>query len=356
MSSNESSEKTEPASQFKLQEARKKGQAAKSIEVVSLITLLGFLMMLLAFGKKLINRVLHNTSSMMGSINDVNSNTQNVLAWISSSISDWVSILAPIMLATAIFAILGNVLQTGLIFSTATLKPDFKKLNPISGLKKIFSIKSIFDLFKSVLKISILIAFLTWYVAGAMESWVGLLGRNPASTADIFIDFVVEIFFMTAPIVALFALIDFIFSKKKFLKDMRMTKHEVKEEHKRRDGDPTLKRKRKELQKELRDKQSGLNNVPTATVVITNPTHFSVALKYDAQVMMAPKVVAKGRGNLALKIRDIARSKRVKIIQSPALTRSIYKQSNIDDYIPSDTYLAVAKLLSKLEQSKSVVR
>ncbi|MFA0810758.1 flagellar biosynthesis protein FlhB [Microbulbifer epialgicus] len=349
---NSSSEKTEPASPFKLKEAKKRGQVAKSLEVISLFTLIGFLILIVGMGEILAGQLLDNLSGMLDFSEVASGSDENILGWAGLQVQRTIFVIVPIMLLAALFAALGNIIQTGFVFSGYPLKPSFDKLNPVNGFKKIFSLKTLFDLFKTLIKIAVLIGFLFFYIKSKLNSWLALANHDPSSALSVFISALVEVLAMLIPLIAAIALLDFLFSRKSFLKQMRMTKQEVKDEIKRRDGDPKVKQKIKELQQELRSKTTGLGSVPSADVIVTNPSHISVALKYHESSMLAPKVIAKGKGKTALLIRELARKHNIKIMQKPPLARALYKRTKVDDYIPVESYVPVAKLFGELREKR----
>ncbi|WP_299581596.1 flagellar biosynthesis protein FlhB [uncultured Microbulbifer sp.] len=350
MASNSSSEKTEPASPFKLKEAKKRGQVAKSLEVISLFTLVGFLLLIVGMGNELASQLLKNLAEMLDFSEVIKYSNKDITGWVSIQAQKSLYIIIPVMMLSVVFAALGNLIQTGFIFSASPLKPSFDKLNPISGLKKMFSLKTIFDLFKTIIKIAVLIGFLYFFINSSLTRWLSLANHDPSSAITVFIESLIEVLAILIPLIAAIALLDLLFTRKSFLKQMKMTKQEVKDEIKRRDGDPKIKQKIKELQQELRSKSSGLGSVPSADVIVTNPTHISVALKYTEATMLAPKVIAKGKGETALVIREIARKHNIRITQSPPLARMLYKKSKIDSYIPVESYVAVAKLFGELRK------
>ena len=348
---NSSAEKTEPASPFKLREAKKMGQAAKSVEIVSVITLIGFLLILVGTGETLMYRVLNNSGALISAAGEV-AEKEHLTIWAAGQVGNSISVLVPILIVSVIFGVIGNVIQTGFIFSTHPLKPDFKKLNPVNGLKKIFSLKTLFDVFKSLVKLSALAAFLYLFIGYSIQKWLALSNLDASSAVSVFVSYLIFTLALLVPIMGLIALLDLLFSKRTFLKQMRMTKQEVKEEIKRRDGDPKIKQKRKELQQELRARGAGLGSVPSADVIVTNPTHVAVALRYDPSTMAAPMLVAKGTDGLALTIREIARNHGIHIVQRSGLARSLYKDTKVKSYIPVDAYLPVARLLRDVKQKR----
>ncbi|MEX2964301.1 flagellar biosynthesis protein FlhB [Microbulbifer sp. TYP-18] len=347
-----SEEKTEPASPFKLREAKKMGQAAKSVEIVSATMLMGFLLALVGMGEELIYRLLDSASGIVSVAGQLNLSKEGLSIWAGQQFLVSISVLVPVLLIAALFAVIGNVVQTGFIFSSYPLKPDFKKLNPVNGLKKIFSLKTLFDLFKTLIKLAILAVFLYFFIKFSIGKWLALSNSDASSAVSGFIGTLVLALVLLIPIMAAIALLDLLFARKSFFKQMRMTKKEVKDEIKRREGDPNIKQRRKELQQELRSRGGGVGNVPSADVIVTNPTHISVALRYDPGTMVAPKVIAKGQDDLAMAIQEAARKHGVKIIRRVKLARELYKSTKLNDYISVELYMPVARLLHEVKRKR----
>ncbi|MBB3063481.1 EscU/YscU/HrcU family type III secretion system export apparatus switch protein [Microbulbifer rhizosphaerae] len=350
---NSPSEKTEPASPFKLREAKKMGQVAKSVEVVSVVTLIGFLIILVGIGDTLIYKVLDSSGSMISSAGHLRLSKENLGAWAGNQLGSSISVLVPVLLMAVTFGVIGNIIQTGFIFSLRPLKPDFNRLNPVNGFKKIFSLKALFDLFKSFIKLAALGGFLYLLIISLVNRWVGLTNLNATSATSVFLESLTLVLALLIPVIAVIALLDLMFSQKSFLKQMRMTKQEVKDEIKRREGDPKIKQRRKELQQELRKRTNGLGSVPSADLIITNPTHIAVAIRYDRRTMAAPIVVAKGTDQIALTIREIARNHGIQIVHRSGLARYLYKSTKVQSYIPVDTYMPVARLLRDATQRQN---
>ncbi len=347
-------EKTEQASPFKLEEAKKKGSVAKSQEVNSLMVLSAVLLLLLGLGNDIAKNMLKLCRDMFLSINRMQFSPEQV-AW---QCGEWVVkglfVISPIAVFIMMVGVLANMMQTGPIFSTFPLKPDLKKINPVKGFKKLFSKKTIFETIKNIIKLTLFSTILYFTIVQSLPDLVGLFNRPPNSYIPFFITVFSGALFKILMAILLIALIDFIFVRWEFSNNMKMTRKEVKDEAKRRDGDPLIKSKRKELEKELRKRSETAQNIPGADLIITNPTHYAVALKYDRTTMLAPVVVGKGTGKMALKIREIAFRHRVPVFESPRLTRKIYRKTAVEGAIPEDTYVLVAKLLRKAYENKTL--
>lgn len=346
-----SEDKTEQATPKKKSDAKKKGQVAKSKEVALALTLMATTLVVTSLGNfsydKLRNMMFSylNTSLNM----DLNyNNIQHILIYAITNIALIFLIFAvPIM----ILGILANYIQSGFIFTTETLKPDLKKLNPIAGFKKIFSSRTVVELFKDIILI-IIVGFVGYQFV--RDNLYNLLIMNtltftslPYALKGIF----VGILFRICLIMLIIAIADYIYQRFMHNKELKMTKQEIKEEFKQDEGDPQVKSKRKQKMREMSSKRM-MASVPEATVVVTNPTHIAVALQYKEGESSAPFVTAKGADRIALKIKEIAKENNVPIIEDKPLARLIYEKVDIDGEIPMDMYQAVAEILALVYKMK----
>ena len=352
-------EKTEKATPKKRRDARKKGQVLQSVEVNTTFCLIVMFSLLYIIWPWFTERLMLIFTEHIG--------TQSVLR-VASGVSpgyimglysrvliDLLIALLPI-LGTALFAGLAiNVLQVGFMFTTETLKVKLTKINPISGFKRMFSMKTIVDMLKSILKILILgyIAY-SDYMA-MMEGFPGFLGQ------DVYTSFVqiMRTAFLTALKMCLamvfISLADYLYQWWKYEKDLKMTKQEVKDEYKMTEGDPQIKGKIRAKQCQMSAMRM-MSRIPEADVVITNPTHYAVALKYDEKVSGAPVVIAKGQDHIARKIKEAALEFGIHIIENPPLAQSLYAMCEIDDEIPAEFYQAVADVLVFVYKQKGKIK
>ncbi|MCP4688204.1 MAG: flagellar biosynthesis protein FlhB, partial [Desulfobacterales bacterium] len=254
-------------------------------------------------------------------------------------------ILSPLMLAVMIAGVVGNVAQFGFLFTTDSLTPNLGKLNPVSGVKRLFSLKSLVELVKSVLKLLVvgLIAYLV--LKGELDNIPGLMFLGVRDILDFIGDVSFDIILYVSLVLIILAVLDFSYQRWQHEKDMRMTKQEVKDEGKEREGDPQIKARIRSAQMEL-SRRRMMEKVPEADVVITNPTHYAVALQFNPKEMVAPRVVAKGSNLVAQKIKKIARENHVPVLEDKPLAQALYKAVDIDDFIPAELYRAVAEVLA----------
>jgi flagellar biosynthetic protein FlhB len=262
--------------------------------------------------------------------------------------------LVPVFIITVVVAVLSNYLQVGFLFTGEPLVPRLNKLNPIEGAKKIFSLRSAIDFLKSVLKMAI-IGYVVFTTIWNEKANLMDLARLPLENVFIFTSsLTLKLGIKIGLILVVLAILDYFYQKFEYEKSLRMSKQDIKDEYKKTEGDPLIKGKIREKQRKMA-LQRMMQEVPKADVVITNPTHFSVALKYDAKEMQAPTVVAKGTDYVALKIRELAKQNGVMIMENKPLARALYAQVEIGDTIPSDLFQAVAEVLAYVYKVKGKV-
>lgn len=348
MAEQDSSEKTEKATPHKLREAAKKGMAAKSQDVNSLLIMSAGLMLMYISGASLVHRSFTLSSELMSQAGSVEFEIQKIMAWASYVLGSGISILAVYVLPLMIVAVLASLLQTGPMFSFFPLKPDIQRMNPVNGFKRMFSVRSLVELVKSLLKVAAMGAVIYFTLLEYLPKYFGLMNRPPSAYIGFFISAGGVLILRLLLVLAVIALVDFVFSKWEYMKKLRMSKKEVKDEHKRFDGDPLIRQRQRELSRELLEKSKSLSNVQNADVVITNPTHYAVAVKYDRASMIAPKAVSRGAGPLALKIRELAGNHQVPVVEMPPLARRLYRNTTVGSYIRESEYLEVAAILRRI--------
>lgn len=341
----DSGEKTEDATPKKKSDSKKKGQVAKSKELSSTITLLTSTLLLITLGaymldnlKAVVTLFLNNYLNLT-----VTENTFNTLLLVS--IIKFALLILPIMVPIMIMGILASLMQSGFIFTNEPLKPDFKKLSIISGFKKIFSMRSVVDLLKN-LAIITTIAYVAYdYIKSNYLDIMNYGSLRIDAILGVFGKLVIDIFFKIAIIMLIISIIDFAYQKYKHNKELKMSVQEIKEEYKQQEGDPQIKSKIRQKQREMAAGRM-MQQVPDATVVITNPTHIAIAIKYEQGGEGAPIVVAIGADNVAIKIKQLASENDVPIIENKPLARLIYSELELGSEIPADMYQAVAEILA----------
>lgn len=344
-------EKTEPATQKKLEDARKEGQVAKSREIANGLGLLALFLILRfwigTMGTQLMeifpdfyDRIPQLVTFFQGTMPQ----TDTALVF-RRMLTQLLLIIAPVLLVGFAVAFLSDVVQVKWKPTLKPLMPKFSKLNPISGVKKIFSVNALVELIKSIAKIALIGYVCYQYLR---DKWVILLNLYDISLMQglqIVSEVVIDLGIRISAIYMIIALADFIYQRVKFSNDMKMTKQEVKEEYKQQEGDPQIKGQIRQKMREA-SRRRMMQDLPQADVVITNPTHYAVAVKYDPQVADAPLVLAKGEGYLAQKIKDVARENQIEIVENKPLARMLYANVDVGQAVPPELYQAVAEVLA----------
>jgi flagellar biosynthetic protein FlhB len=258
----------------------------------------------------------------------------------------------PIVALVFVAAFAANVAQVGFVFSTEAIGFKFNRINPISGLKRMFSGKNAMNLIKSLAKVVVIGGIGYSYVQGKLADLMSLLGAEIGLIVRLGFDMVFGLAFRICGAMLALAFFDYAFQWWQYEKDLRMTKQEIKEEYKQMEGDPKIKSKIKEKQRQI-SMQRMMSEVPKADVVITNPTHYAVAVRYDAAVADAPIVLAKGAGYVARRIREVAAENGVEVIENKPLARALYEGVDIGAKIPQELYQAVAEVLAIVYKIKN---
>ena len=351
-------EKTEEATSKKLSDARDKGQVAKSQELAHGIELIAIFIILRIttgfLGERFIGffRWIYN-GVIVDAVKTVRGgpDAQDVSILMKNVIIQMMWILLPYFIAGFFVAILAVGLQFQFKVTLEPLKPSLSKFNPINGFKRIFSLQSLFNLALAIVKITLIfvVAYNTLvdHLSDLFVLYELELNRGIALVGDLVLTTGLRI----SIVYLLVGLADVIYQRRKFKKDNKMTKQEVKDEYKNAEGDPQIKGKIKQRMREASQRRM-MQNVPQADVVITNPTHIAVAIRYNREEDEAPRVVAKGEGYVALRIREIAQDNSISIVENKPLARSLYSSVDIDQEIPPELYQAVATILAGIYSAR----
>ncbi|MHC0038147.1 flagellar biosynthesis protein FlhB [Pseudoneobacillus sp. C159] len=340
-----SGEKTEKATPHKRKDARKKGQIAKSMEVSPAFTLLFTFSFLLIFGKHMLEGMLniYRHSFQEYLLWDVTMSSTRVL--FNQLVVDSVKLVAPIFLVVVLVSLVANYIQVGFMFNPDLLKVKFEKLNPIQGAKQILSIKSLVELLKALFKI-LIISFLSYkLIMGKMPDLVKISEKGIWDATRLIGLLSVQIGIVISASLIVLSVFDYLFKKHEHEKKIRMSKQDIKDEHKKMEGDPHVKGQRKAIQRQMAQNRM-MQDVPKADVVITNPTHFAVAIRYDMKEMIAPIVIAKGQDHVALKIKELAKENKIMIVENKPLARALFSSVEIGEAIPEDLFNAVGEILA----------
>ena len=344
-----SQEKTEEPTARKLEKAKQDGQIPRSKELsTSLILIVGTLG-LWVFGSYLYTGIKHIFDFNYALSREQVFDEKQMLIHLSASALEAILTISPIMIILIIAAILGPLALGGWMFSGKSLLPKLSRISPLAGFKRMFGLKSLVELAKSWAKVLIVVGC-TLLLFFGFKDQVLFLDQEPTRAAITHaVDLVMTGAFILACSTLLVSLIDIPFQIYDFTKKMKMSLQEVKDEHKDTEGKPEVKQRIRRLQYEASQRRM-MQDVPDADVVITNPTHYAVALKYSSDAMEAPVVVAKGIDEVALKIREIAKAHGVPVVESPALARSVYTFTPIGKEIPEGLYVAIAQVLAYVYQ------
>lgn len=341
-------EKTEQPSSKKKEDARKRGDVSKSQDLI----VAGSMAVLFAVVKAGADAFTMNLRGFTGThlassyINHLadNVNIETVRQMFSHLIPEFLKIVLPLMGVAMLAGIVLNLVQTGFIFTGDKLKPNFGKINPIKGFQRIFSVTTLVELLKSIIKITILVVIIYKSLNGKLQGFRLLAYYRPAEAFSYILGQCGTLGILAGGSLVAFALVDIIYQWWKYIKDLRMTKQEVKEEHKLMEGDPQIKGRIRQIQRQM-SRSRMMKNMVDADVVITNPTHYAVALRYREKEDPAPIVVAKGQDFLAQKIKDVAAEHKITIVENVAVARALYASCEIGQAIPAGMYQAVADIL-----------
>ena len=276
------------------------------------------------------------------------------LALVQDVVGQYIMTVIPLMVAVVLVAFLANVMQVGFMIAPEKLTPEMSKISPIKGFGRLFSKQSFMELFKSLAKLAIVGGVAYWTVLGEMDN-LDVLGKMEVAGICLYIlKVILKIVIRVSVIMIILAAIDYVFQKWQFEEQLKMTKQEVKEEHKQSEGDPQVKSRIRKLQMDAARKRM-MQEVPKADVVVTNPVHLAVAVKYDNFAMNAPQVVAKGAELVAEKIKAVAGEHGVPIVENKELAQSLYKTVEVGEEVPSDFYQAIAEVLAYVYRLKGKV-
>lgn len=347
-----SGEKSEQATPRRREEARKKGEVAKSREIPSVLVLLTGLLVLFLLGRQLTGSLANFTAQMLGRAGTLSITPSTVQALGREMITFLLAALAPLLLAVMAMALLANYVQVGALFAVELLKPDFSKIDIFKGLQRLFSLQSWVELLKSLLKLVIIGYMAYTTIAGELREIVLLTDQELPAIFSYISRVSFAIFLKSVLVMAGLAGLDYFFQRSRYEKKLRMTHQELKEEFKQTEGDPQIKARVRSLQKEMARRRM-MAEVPKADVIITNPTHLAVAVTYRSGEIAAPLVSAKGADLVAEKIKEIARRHGIPILENKPLAQVLYKTVELGRMIPPNLYQVVAEILAYVYRLKN---
>jgi len=343
-------EKTEQPTERRIEESRKKGQIAQSREIPSSLIIL-FLSIFIYFTvSKGFDEIFRLYVSYIKNL-ETEVDFNYIKPILLHGLYGWAKITLPVFLLLILISIFGHVIQRGFFLSFEVIVPRFDNINPVNGIKRLFTKRSLAELLKSILKIFIIVYIAYTFIMKEMPAIFSL----PQKETGFIIEYIGKgVFRLSLHIGIAFlflAFLDFLFQKWQYIKDLMMTKEELKEEMKEREGNPLVKARIRSIQRELARRRM-IEDVKTADVVVTNPDTFAIALKYIAHEMSAPRVVARGAGFIANKIKEVARRAGVPLVENRLLARTLFYSVKVGDYIPEKFYMVVAEVLARVYRSK----
>jgi len=344
-------ERTEQPTGKKLSKAREEGQVAKSQEISTAFILFGALGVFLFAGPWMfwvLSDFMHGIFQNLGTLHVEGISARAFLFEVLQQVG---LILMPLLLVLLILGIAANLLQVGVLFTSKPFVPKLSKFNPITGMKKFVSLKALVELLKSLFKV-VFIGGISWLVLrGELDAIPSLMEMSVGQILTYMGTVSLKMFFYVGLGMIVLAAIDFTYQRWQHTKDLMMSKQEVKDEAKQTEGDPQIKGKIRQAQREMAMRRM-MESVPDADVVITNPTTLAIAVKYDAKQMFAPQVVAKGAKLMAERIKDIARDNDVPIVENKPLAQTLFKSMEVGDLVPPNLYKAVAEVLAYVYKLK----
>lgn len=339
------SSKTEEPTAKKLRDAREKGQVAKSQEVGYWFSIFGGLLVIGLLAPTAATQLASMLGAFLTSLHEVPTDSGYLIEMMARATWQLVLILALPLMILVVLAILGNLVQIGFLASAESIKPELSKISPIAGFKRLFSAKALVEFAKGLFKIVIIGAIgglILWPETQLAEDIVGM------DTATVLAEMwriAIKLFLAVLVVLAMIAGLDFLYQRYEHTRKLRMTMQEVRDEFKQLEGDPKIKGRIRQIRAE-RARTRMMQSVPQADVVVTNPTHYAIALKYDPNAMAAPVCVAKGADLVAHRIRDVAGEHKVPIVENPPLARALFATVEIDQEVPVEHYQAVAEIIS----------
>jgi len=340
----DSASKTEEATPRRLEEARKEGDVAKSADLAQVCALAGAFGALALGGGMLARNLAASLMPFIAHPDTIELHGQAGAAVTWQVMAAAGPILAAVLGATMLAGVGGNLVQHGVLFTTAKLKPDLSKLSPAQGFKRLFGIDGLMNFLRAALKVLLVSAVAWWVLAPHARELPGLVAVGPLGVLTYSVGVGKSLMLAVIALLALGAVLDFVWQRQRFLSRMRMTKEELKEDFKQSEGDPHVKARQRQIRME-RARRRMIQQVPKATVVVANPTHYAVALRYEQGETPAPQCLAKGVDAVALKIREVAEEAGVPVIEDPPLARALYANVEVDEIIPQQHYEAVAKII-----------
>jgi flagellar biosynthesis protein FlhB len=344
-------ERTEAATPRKLQHLRDEGKVSKSVEVASAASILAGVLTVYGFGSMGWGHLKMLVTDGLGNLHRADlTDTSLMQLGILSGIA-FFTVMAPLLVAMPVVGVISNVAQSGFLISTKAITPDLSHINPIAGFKRFLSLRILVELVKTSFKLGIVGWLLYRTYLDSFPLFLSLAGADLAGALALFVSTVFSMALTIGGAFLVMAVLDYGYQRWDFLRNARMTKQEVKEEYKQSEGSPEIKNAIRRRQRRMAMSRM-MQNVPTADVVVTNPTHYAVALRYRGDEMTAPKVIAKGQDLIAQRIKQIARENNVPVVENKPLARALFAAVEVDQEIPYDLFQGVAQVLAYIYSLK----
>lgn len=355
--SDDQGEKTEEPSQQRIEDARKKGDVASSKELNSVLILAGSFSVLI-FSTLYMFELLSQYIEWLYNLEITKAYTEEMAKQIlTKTFTVGGKCILPVFATSAVLGVLSQMGQIGILYSPEVLTLKFDRINPLNGFKRIFSKKALVEVVKGLFKFGIVLTITYFIISANMQTFVGFLHTEAAEALSFGKVFALKLAMSIIFGLAIVAVGDFAWEKYAYKEKLRMTKQQVKQEHKEQEGDPQIKQKIRQIQREMANKRM-IADVPSADVIITNPTHISIVVKYDGETMIAPEIIGKGQDHLAMRIREIAKEHDIPIVENVPLARALYKTVNVGEGVPRSLYKAVAEILAfvyKIRKNKKAL-
>lgn len=354
MAEDSAQEKTFPPTAEKLRKARAEGKVPQSREFPTVMGIFTLLLILVLFGSAVFRFLVYQTSFWLGNLQTTRFDADFARLVLTYQMKAVAGVLTPVLCLAAVGGVISSLVPGGIVFSVKAMKWDLKNISAISGFKRLFSLKSATTVLSAVAKIAVILIVSYFFLSSRMDRLAILVGASPRALVQVAGGLALGLAFRIAATMLIIAIADIMYQKWQYIKDLRMTRQEIKEERRSHEMDSKVKQRMFVMKLEMMRKQM-LRDVQNADVVVVNPDHYAVALKYDPLEMDAPTVVAKGIDYLAQKIRELAREHGVPVVERPPLARALYAAVDVGMSVPEELFIAVANILAYIYRSKKNV-
>lgn len=338
-------DRNQAATPYKLEKARERGQVPRSVDVVSAVVFTGAMVFLAWHGWHTWSALFRLDRAILTQAARIDGSGPVLWGLCERVLRETLLLSVPFLVTLLLAAVAGNVLQTGPVLSVEPLKADWSRVNPVTGLQRLFSLRTLFQGARALLKLALLGAAVWLSLRGLFPRFGAMASAPPLQAVRMLLDAVGTLGLQMALMLGLIAVLDLAYTRRAFAKEMRMSRRELKEEIRHREGDPRIRSRLRELRRELLKRSLSLKKTGEADVVVTNPTHLAVALRYVHGQMVSPQVVAKGAGELAAAMRRVAGKRAVPVVQNPTLARALFRQVPVDGAVPPGLYADVARII-----------